>query len=84
MSEYKGKGKGKEERINIDTVLDEFNRLTLGESRGRPPRGRPSRARGSHDSLSYEEAMTHYQMKMSQWKKTHVIKKKHKVVLKKE
>jgi hypothetical protein len=35
MSEYKGKGKGKEERINIDTVLDDFNRITLGKSRGR-------------------------------------------------
>jgi len=48
MSEYKGKGKGKE--IKLDTVLDEFNRLTLGESRGRP-----SRARGSHDSFSDED-----------------------------
>jgi len=55
MYEYKGKGKGKEERINIDTVLDEFNRLKLGESRGRPPRGRPSRARGSNDPVPNED-----------------------------
>jgi len=35
MYGYKGKGKGKVEGIKIDTVLDDFNRLTLGESRGR-------------------------------------------------
>jgi hypothetical protein len=75
MSEYKGKGKGKGEGIKIDTVLDEFNRLTLGESRGRPPRGRPSRARGSHDSFSDEDES------MEENPRT---KKKNKVVLKKE
>ena len=73
MSEYKGKGKG--ERINIDTVLDEFNRLTLGESRGRPPRGRLSRARGSHDSFSDEDESMEENPRN---------KKENKVVLKKE
>ena len=73
MNEYKGKVKG--ERINIDTVLDEFNRLTLGESRGRPSRGRPSRARGSHDSLSNEDESMEEKPRN---------KKENKVVLKKE
>ena len=43
------KGKGKREGINLDTVFDEFNRLTLGESRGRP-----SRAKGSNDPMPTE------------------------------
>ena len=74
MYEYKGKGK-KGEGIKIDTVLDEFNRLTLGESRGRPPRGRPSRARGSHDSLSDEDESMEEKPRN---------RKENKVILKKE
>jgi hypothetical protein len=46
---YEYKGNGKVEGIKIDTVLDDFNRLTLGESRGRP-----SRARGSNDPMPNE------------------------------
>ena len=49
MSEYKGKGKGKGEGIKIDTVLDDFNRLTLGESRGR----------GSNDPAPNERETMH-------------------------
>ena len=44
MHEYKGLGKGKGTKIDIDDVLDEFNRLTLGQSR----------ARGSNDPMPNE------------------------------
>ena len=53
MREYMKKVKEKED-VDIDAVLDEFNRLTLGESRGRPTRGRPTRARGSNDPAPNE------------------------------
>ena len=48
MYEYKGKGQG--QGVTIDTVLDDVNRLTLGESKARP-----SRARGSNDPMPNED-----------------------------
>ena len=48
MAERKGKGQG--QGIKLDTVLDELNTLTLGESKARP-----SRARGNTDPMPNED-----------------------------
>ena len=61
MYEYKGKGKG----VKIDNVLDEFNRLTLGESR----------ARGSNDPMPNEhESMQEKPRNKKLQRKTKTIK----------